>query len=104
MTIAAAALEALHPAKAWHTGVLGVALLGYLFAVHLAETGAGPRVLRPQLGLLAAGVGLMALAVGAAALPTLPSGTASSVIRYAAIAAAVIAGALTFPIWMGKKR
>jgi hypothetical protein len=46
----------------------------------------------------------MALAVGAAALPVLPSGPASSVIRIAAIAAAVIAGALTFPAWMGRKR
>jgi hypothetical protein len=103
LTIAAVALEALHPAKPWHTGVLGVALLGYLFAVHLAETGARPRVLRPQLGLLAAGVGLLALAVGAAALPALPSGLPSSIIRVAAVAAAVIAGALTFPVWMGKK-
>jgi hypothetical protein len=103
MTIAAAALEALHPAKPWHTGVLAVALLAYLFAVHLAETGAGPRVLRPQLGLLAAGVGLIALAIGAAALPALPSGPASSIIRIAAVVAAVIAGALTFPVWMARK-
>jgi hypothetical protein len=104
MTVAVVALEALHPERPWHTGLLGVALLGYLFAVHLAETGAGPRVLRPQLGLLAAGVGLMALAVGAAALPVLPSGPASSIIRVAAIAAALVAGALTFPVWLARKR
>lgn len=104
MIIAAVALEALHPAPPWHTAVLGVALLGYLFALHLAETGASPRVLRPQLGLLAAGIGLMALAVGAAALPALQSGLASSVIRVAAIVAAVVAGALTFPVWLGRRR
>ncbi len=104
MIIFVVVLEALHPARPWHTGLLGVALLGYLLAVHLAETGAGPRVLRPQLGLLAAGVGLMALAVGAAALPALPSGPTASIIKVVAVAAAVVAGGLIFPVWLGRRR
>jgi hypothetical protein len=104
MTIFVVVLEALHPARPWHTGLLGVALLGYLLAVHLAETRARPAVLRPQLGLLAAGVGLMALAVGAAALPVLPSGPTASVIKVVAVAAAIVAGGLTFPVWIGRRR
>jgi hypothetical protein len=104
MIISVVVLEALHRARPWHTGLLGVALLGYLLAMHLAETGARPGVLRPQLGLLAAGVGLMALAVGAAALPALPSGPTASVIKVVAVTAAVVAGGLTFPVWIGRRR
>jgi hypothetical protein len=78
--------------------VLGVALLWYLFAVHLGETGPAPRVLRPQLPLIAAGLGLLALAVGAAALPGLPSGTASTLVKVGAISAAVLVAALTIPV------
>ena len=37
------ALEALHPARPWHTALLGVALTGYLFAVHLGRVGQRPR-------------------------------------------------------------
>ncbi len=103
MIIFVVVLEALHRSRPWHTGLLGVALLGYLLAMHLAETGAKPRVLRPQLGLLAAGVGLMALAVGAAALPALPSGPTASIIKVVAVAAAVVAGGLTFPVWLGRR-
>jgi hypothetical protein len=45
-----------------------VALIGFLLALHLAEADADPAVLRPQLPLLAAGLGLAVLSVGAAAL------------------------------------
>jgi hypothetical protein len=98
LIVAVLVLEVEHPARAWHTGLLGVALLGYLFAVHLAETGARARVLWPQLPLLAAGLGLLALAVAAAAVPTLPSGSTSAVVRVIAVAAAVVAGALVVPV------
>jgi hypothetical protein len=100
MTVAVLALEVQHPARAWHTALLGAALLGYLFAVHLVETEARPRVLRPQLPLLAAGLGLLALAVGAAAAPGLPAGSTSAVARVASIAAAVVAGVLVVPVWL----
>jgi hypothetical protein len=84
--------------------LLTVALLGYLLAVHLAETGAQPAVLRPQLPLLAAGLALAALAVGAAALPALPAGSVSSVIRMVAATAAVLAAGLVLPVWVGSRR
>ena len=67
-------LETLHKSRPWHTAVLAVALTGYLLAVHLAETQASVSILRAQLPLLGAGVGLTALAVGAAALPGLAAG------------------------------
>jgi hypothetical protein len=104
MTVAVLVLEVQHPARAWHTGLLGVALLGYLLAVHLVETGARAIVLRPQLPLLAAGVGLLALAVGATAVPTLPAGSAATAIRVIAVAAAIAAGVLVVPVWLGRER
>lgn len=104
MTVAVLVLEVQHPARAWHTGLLGVALLGYLLAVHLVETGARARVLRPQLPLLAAGLGLLGLAVGAAAVPVLPSGSASAAVRVVAVMAAVAAGALVIPVWLHRQR
>jgi hypothetical protein len=104
VTVAVLVLEVQHPARAWHTGLLGLALLGYLFAVHLVETGARARVLRPQLPLLAAGSGLLALAVGAAAVPTVPPGWASAVVRAVAIAAAVVTGLLVVPVWLRSDR
>jgi hypothetical protein len=104
MLVAVLVLEVEHPARAWHTGLLGVALLGYLFAVHLTETGAPARALRPQLPLLAAGVALLALAVGAAAVPSLPSGTGSAVVRVVAVAAAVVVGVLVVPVALRGRR
>jgi hypothetical protein len=97
MLIAVLVLEALHPARPWHTAVLGLALLGYLFAVHLAETRAAPRVLRGQLPLIAAGLGLLALAVGAAALPGHPAGTAALLATAVTAVAAVLVVALALP-------
>jgi hypothetical protein len=97
MIIAVLGLEALHHARPWHTAVLGVALLAYLFAIHLAETGERPGALRPQLPVIAAGVGLLALAVGAAALPQLHAGPASDLLRVLAIIAAIVVAALALP-------
>jgi hypothetical protein len=104
MTVAALTLEALHRSHPWHTAVLAVALTGYLFAVHLAESGAGASVLRTQLPLLAAGAGLMALAVGAAALPPPPAGATAAVFRVAAIVVAVVVAGLVVPAWLGRSR
>jgi hypothetical protein len=91
-------LEALHPARPWHTGVLGLALLAYLLAVHLAESGARPVVLWPQLPVIAAGLGLLALAVGAASLPQIAPGPTTTGLRILAIVAVVIAAALAVPL------
>ena len=104
VTVAVLVLEVQHPARAWHTGLLGVALLGYLLAVHLVETSGRASVLRPQLPLLAAGLGLLGLAVGAAAVPTLPEGSAPAAVRVVAVAAAVAAGVLVVPVWLRRQR
>jgi hypothetical protein len=98
LVIALLVLEALHRPKPWHTGVLGVALLALLFAVHLAETGARPSVLRAQLPIIAAGIGLLALAVGAASVHEATTGTAFTAMRMLAIVAAVVAAALVVPV------
>jgi len=96
LVIAAIVLEAMHAARPYHTGLLAVALLGYLFAMHLAESGARPAVLRPQLPLIAAGLGLLVIATGASMLPD-PAGPASDWLRVLAIIAALLAGCLALP-------
>ena len=93
LVIATLVLEALHHSRPWHTGLLGAALLAYLLAVHLAESRARLAVLRPQAPLLAAGVGLLALAVGAAMLPA-TTGSAADLMAILAALAAVAAGGL----------
>jgi hypothetical protein len=85
-------LEALHRSRPWHTALLGAALLAYLLAVHLAESRARLALLRPQAPLIAAGLGLLALAAGAAALPAETGSTASLMAVLAALAAAVVGG------------
>lgn len=97
LIIAILALEALHHSRAWHTALLGVALLAYLFATHLAETSARPGTLAPQLPVLAAGLGVLVLAIGAAALPAPAAGPGADLLRALAVLAAVIAGALALP-------
>jgi hypothetical protein len=93
LVIAVLVLEILHPPRPWHTGLLGLALLAYLFAVHLAESRARLAVLRPQAPLLAAGLGLVALAVAAAMLPA-ETGTAGELMAMLAAVAAVVVGGL----------
>jgi hypothetical protein len=96
--LAALVLEALHPSRAWHTGLLGVALLCYLLATHLAESRAAVAVLRPQVPVLAAGLGVLVLAVGAAALPAGGTGVASGLLRVLAAIAAITVAALVLPV------
>jgi hypothetical protein len=92
LVIATLVLEALHRSRPWHTGLLGVALLTYLLAVHLAESRARLAVLRPQAPLLAAGLGLLALAVGAAMLPAVTGSAADLMAILAALAAVAVGG------------
>jgi hypothetical protein len=102
VTLGALALEALHPARPWHTAVLGVALVAYLLATHLAESTGGPgeasTVLRSQAPALAAGLGLLVLAAGSALLPSAGIGAAGGWLRAAAAVAAVLAAALALPV------
>ena len=104
MLVAVLVLGALHPARPWHTGVLGLAVLAYLLALHLAESRAAPGVLRAQRALLAAGAGLLILAVGAAALPGLPTGKASLLAGASAVIAAVLVAAIALPGTGGGQR
>jgi hypothetical protein len=102
--VAVLILEALHPARPWHTALLGLALLAFLFAVHLAETRATPAVLRGQLPLIAAGVGLMALSVGAAALPGVSVTAVSLLAGAGTVIAAVIISVLVRPGTRSERR
>ena len=92
LVVAAIVLEALHRSRPWPTGLLGAALMAYLLAVHLAESRARLAVLRPQAPLLAAGLGLLALAVGAAMLPAATGSAADLMAVLAAIAAVAVCG------------
>jgi hypothetical protein len=92
LVVAVLVLEALHGSRPWHTGLLGAALVAYLFALHLAESRARPAVLRPQVPLIAAGLGLLALAVGAAMLPAATGSAADLMAVLAALAAVVVGG------------
>ena len=97
VVVAVLGLAALHRSPPWHTAVAGAVLLAYLFGTHLAETGQRARSLRPQLPLLAAGLGLLALVTAAAALPV-GTGQAAGWLRVLAVAAAVIVGVLAVPV------
>jgi hypothetical protein len=98
LVVALIVLEALHHARPWHTGLLGVALLACLFAVHLAESGARPSILRAQLPVIAAGIGLLVLAVGVAYVHEATTGPAYTALRILAVVSAVIAAALVVPV------
>ena len=90
-------LEVLHPARPWHTAVLGAALIAYLLATHLAESGASPGVLRPQVRVLAAGAGLLALGAGAGMVPAAGPGAGSAGLRLVAAGALIAAAVLVLP-------
>ena len=90
-------LEVLHPARPWHTAMLGAALIAYLLATHLAETGASPGVLRPQVRVLALAAGLLALGAGAGMVGTAGPGAGSALLRLVAAGALITAAVLVLP-------
>ncbi|HUC24108.1 MAG TPA: hypothetical protein VMA73_15470 [Streptosporangiaceae bacterium] len=102
LIVAVLVLEVLHASRPWHTAMLGVALTGYLLAVHLTETRSGISVLRAQLPLLCAGIALTALSVGAAALPHFMASPADAAIRIVVLVAAVVAVGLAVPVWLSR--
>ena len=91
-------LEVQHPARPWHTAVLGALLVAYLLAVHLDESGATPRTFRRQAPLLAVGACLLAAGAGAAMIPAVGTGTGPDWLRVLASAAAVSAALLVVPV------
>jgi hypothetical protein len=90
-------LEVLHPVPPWHTAVLGAALISYLLATHLDESGASPEALRPQVRVLAIGAGLLALGAGAGMIPAVGPGPGSALLRLVAAGALIIAAGLVLP-------
>ena len=90
-------LEAMHRSRPWHTAVLGAALIAYLLATHLAESDASPGALRPQVRVLAAGAGLLALGAGAGMLHATGPGAGSALLRLVAAGALIAAAALVLP-------
>ena len=90
-------LEVLHPARPWHTAVLGAALIAYLLATHLAESGASPGVLRPQVRMLAVGASLLAFGAGAAMVPAVGPGAGSALLRLVAAGTLIAAVGLVLP-------
>lgn len=90
-------LEVLHASRPWHTAVLGAALIAYLLATHLAESGSLPRVLRPHTRVLAAGAVLLALGAGAGMLPAAVPGAGSALLRVVAAGALIVAAGLVLP-------
>jgi hypothetical protein len=93
--VAILVLEAQHPSRPWHTALLGAALLCYLFGTHLAESGTPPAVLRPQLPVLVAGLGLSLLAAAAGTIPA--GGPGPAWLRLVAALTVIAAGILLLP-------
>jgi hypothetical protein len=91
-------LEVQHPARPWHTAALGAGLVGYLLAVHVAESGAVfGRLLRRQARVLIAGACLLALGAGFGTLPVAGAGAGSALLRVVAAIAVVAAAVLVLP-------
>jgi hypothetical protein len=90
-------LEVQHPARPWHTAMLGAVLVAYLLAVHLAESGASAGALRPQVRVLAVGAGLLAIGAAAGMLPATGPGAASALLRLVAAIALIAAAGLVLP-------
>ncbi|HEX6521969.1 MAG TPA: hypothetical protein VF070_18475, partial [Streptosporangiaceae bacterium] len=95
--LAALWLEVLHPARPWHTAVLGAVATAYLLATHLADSGASADALRPQATVLAAGVCLAALGAAFGMLPAVTPGGGSALLRAVAAIAVIIAAGLAMP-------
>lgn len=96
--VALLVLNMQYPASPWHTAALGAGLVGYVLAVHVAESGAvfGP-LLRRQAKVLIAGACLLAIGAGFAMLPVTSSGIGSTLLRVLAAIAVVAAAVLVLP-------
>lgn len=97
-SVALVALEALHRSRPWHTGLLGVALVCYLLAVHQAESIIPDTVLRGQGRVMATSLALLTLATGVAMVPSAGSGALSAWLEILGAVAAMVAGGLAVPV------
>jgi len=91
-------LEALHPSRPWHSGVLGVALMCYLLAVHRGESTIAVGFLRGQVRFLGLGLASLALASALATIPSAGTGGLSAGLEAVAALAALAAVALALPL------
>jgi hypothetical protein len=89
-------LEALHPSRPWHTGLLAIAVVCYLLAVHQAESAIPATVFRGQGRVLLASMTLVVVATAVAMIPA--SSTQSGWLEILAALAAMTAGGLALPI------
>jgi hypothetical protein len=94
-------LEVQHPSRPWHTAALGAGLVGYLLAVHIAESGA-PDLLRRQAKVLLPGACLLALGAGVAMLGSpggagADAGAGPALLRVIAAVAVIAAAVLALP-------
>ena len=96
--VAMVVLEALHRSRPWHTGLLAVAVVGYLLAVHRAESALPSGSLRRQSRALVVSVALVAVTTGVAMVPSAGTGTLSAWLEIVAALAAVTAGGLALPL------
>jgi len=96
--VAMVVLEALHRSRPWHTGLLAVAVLGYLLAVQRAESALPFGTLRRQSRALVVSVALVAVTTGVATGPSAGTGALSGWLEIVAALAAVTAGALALPL------
>jgi hypothetical protein len=91
-------LELLHPSRPWHTAILGVLLIAWLLAVHIAESGAAASgLLRRQARVLAGGLCLLGLAAGATLLPAASPGAGAEALQALAAVAVIAAAILVLP-------
>lgn len=95
--VGTAALEGLHPARPWHTGVLALLLTSYLWAVRVAEARPPRSQLRAEGPVVATGLGLAVVITGIAMLPSPGPGPLAAALSIVAAAATIVAGVLVLP-------
>lgn len=97
-SVALVVLEALHPARPWHTGLLSLLLLCYFLALQRAEAAVPAQALRGQAKALALSVALVAMVTGVAMLPSAGTGALAAWLEIIAAVAAMVAGGLALPL------
>jgi hypothetical protein len=96
--ISVVVLETLHASRPWHTGVLAIAVVCYLLAVHEAESPVPGTVLRSQPKVLLASLALLVVATGVAIVPSARTGALPVWLEVLAALAAMTAAGLALPL------
>jgi hypothetical protein len=89
-------LEAVHPSRPWHTGLLAIAVVAYLLAVHRAESVVPAAVFRGQARVMLTSLALVVVVTAIAMVPS--SAAQSGWLEILAALAAMTAGALALPL------